>query len=206
MSDHRPKDLQRCIDFHGHLCPGLVIGYLAAREALGRLDATRSADEELVALVENDSCAVDAIQVMTGCTFGKGNLRFEDYGKMVFRIAVRGTGHGVRLSYRHPSPPGVEEMDRDQARDRQIQYMLAEPIETLFDVREQSMPSLEAARIHESVTCESCGEKVMATRIRKVEVRALCVPCANRERLTRHAPTKPSQKGRCCSEFEAFWQ
>lgn len=47
-------------------------------EALG---GGRDIDEEMVAIVENDSCAVDAIQVLTGCTLGKGNLIFRDYGK-----------------------------------------------------------------------------------------------------------------------------
>ena len=26
-----PEDLKKCVDFHGHLCPGLVYGYLVAK-------------------------------------------------------------------------------------------------------------------------------------------------------------------------------
>jgi formylmethanofuran dehydrogenase subunit E len=58
-----PEDLKKCIEFHGHLCPGLVYGYLVAREAITLLKLKRSKDEEVVAISENDSCAVDALQM-----------------------------------------------------------------------------------------------------------------------------------------------
>jgi len=47
----------------------------------------RSKDEELVAIVENISCAFDAIQVINGCTCGKGNLVFKDMGSMFTHIS-----------------------------------------------------------------------------------------------------------------------
>ena len=77
-------------DFHGHTCPGLALGYRVALFALDKL-GNRAVDEELVAIVENNSCAVDAVQVITGCTFGKGNLIFRDYGKQVYTFLRRPT-------------------------------------------------------------------------------------------------------------------
>ena len=65
------KSYDDIVTFHGHSCPGLALGYRVSRRALKEL-GNRSADEEVVAIVENNSCAVDAVQVMTGCTFGKG--------------------------------------------------------------------------------------------------------------------------------------
>jgi len=38
------------------------------------LGENRAEDEEIVAVVETDACGADAIQVRTGCTFGKGNF------------------------------------------------------------------------------------------------------------------------------------
>ena len=70
-------------NFHGHSCPGLAFGYRVALAAMDTLAVGHSTDEELVAMVENNSCAVDAIQAMAGCTFGKGNLIFKDHGKQV---------------------------------------------------------------------------------------------------------------------------
>jgi formylmethanofuran dehydrogenase subunit E len=53
-------------DSHGHSFPGLAPGYRMSLRPLGEVKA-RSVDEEIVAVMENNSCAVDAVQVMTGC-------------------------------------------------------------------------------------------------------------------------------------------
>jgi len=84
-----PSDLKRCVLFHGHLCPGLVYGYRVAKEAVKILRIGRSEDEEIVAICENDSCAVDAIQVLLGATAGKGNLLIKNYGKNAYIIFSR---------------------------------------------------------------------------------------------------------------------
>ena len=98
MQQNYDNDLRDAIQFHGHLCPGLALGYRVAKAALKELDADRPQDEELVAVVENDSCAADAIQYITGATFGKGNLIFRDHGKHVYTFFNRRTGRGVRIS------------------------------------------------------------------------------------------------------------
>ena len=84
--------------FRGHICPGLVVGCRAARIGLDWLKERRAAGEELVALVETDACGADAVQVLTGCTFGKGNFFFKDYGKQTFILAARKSNRGVRIA------------------------------------------------------------------------------------------------------------
>ncbi|MBW2392561.1 MAG: formylmethanofuran dehydrogenase subunit E family protein, partial [Deltaproteobacteria bacterium] len=63
--------IQKTVAFHGHMCPGLAIGIRAAEVALRDI-GPHAHDEEVVAVVETDMCGVDAIQSLTGCTFGKG--------------------------------------------------------------------------------------------------------------------------------------
>lgn len=169
-----PEDLAKAIEFHGHLCPGLVIGYLAAKVGMERLKAIRSEDEELIGIVENDSCAVDAVQVLTGCTTGKGNLFMRDHGKMVFTFAVRPSGKAVRVSLIRRNKPGEPEQDREQ----RIEYMLGARLDELFSVREEKIDLPEAATIHENAVCEGCGEMMMETRSRSVGGSVLCIPCA----------------------------
>lgn len=89
---------QKAVEFHGHVCPGLLVGFRAAEEALRRMEVSRAQDEELVAVVENDACGVDAVQVLTGCTFGKGNLLFRDWGKQVFTFVRWQDGRGIRVA------------------------------------------------------------------------------------------------------------
>jgi len=89
MGTAKQISFQDVTTFHEHVCPGTVIGYRAAKIATLELSSHKSVDEELVAIVENDSCSVDAVQVVTSCTFGKGNLVFRDYGKHVYTFITR---------------------------------------------------------------------------------------------------------------------
>jgi len=168
-----PQDFQECVRFHGHICPGLALGYVAAKAGLAALDAKRSDDEEFIAIVENDSCAVDAVQVLTGCTYGKGNLFFRDYGKQVYTFALRDSGKAVRVSLK-PSA----DTHGDMSRDERIRFLLSQEPTHVFEVRQAQMDLPHEAQVHSSVVCEACGEKVMATRIRNVAGRQLCIPCA----------------------------
>ena len=70
-----------------------------ATAAMETLESFRAEDEELVAIVENDACGVDALQCVTGCTFGKGNLLFHDYGKHVYTIYSRSSRLGVCVHF-----------------------------------------------------------------------------------------------------------
>jgi formylmethanofuran dehydrogenase subunit E len=92
------KPFSEVTEFHGHVCPGSAIGYKASEAGLNELKSNISQDEEIIAIVENDSCAVDAVQVITGCTFGKGNLIFMDHGKQVYTFINRTTDDAVRVS------------------------------------------------------------------------------------------------------------
>ena len=71
---------QKCAEFHGHVCGGLTIGYKAALYAAKLLDLHFSRDEQVVCIAENDACGVDAVQVILGCSIGKGNLLFHMTG------------------------------------------------------------------------------------------------------------------------------
>ena len=73
----------------------------AAQIALRELGG-RAQDEELVAIVECDNCAVDAIQELTGCTFGKGNLIYRDLGKTAFTFIRRSDGKAIRVASKPP--------------------------------------------------------------------------------------------------------
>ena len=153
---------QSAVKFHGHECKGLAWGYKVATFAMEKLGIDRSSDEELVAIVENDTCAVDGIQVVTGCTFGKGNLIFKDYGKHVYTFFNRNTGKGIRISRKK----GVEVDD----------IMLAKG-DDLFEISEPKEQIPKKARIHKSIECVRCGESAMEMRIRIYKGQYLCYPC-----------------------------
>ena len=71
------------------------MGIRAAEAALR--DFGKAGDEDIVAVVETDMCGVDAIQFLTGCTFGKGNLIYRDHGKNAFTFYRRRDNKSARL-------------------------------------------------------------------------------------------------------------
>ncbi len=188
------KTIDEVAEFHGHVCPGLAIGYRVARYALSEF-GERAEDEELVTVVENDSCAVDAIQVLTGSTFGKGNLIFQDFGKQVYTFIKRPSGDSMRVSVEWVSPDETEEeraaweryMRGDRSKDvlevvhrrksRKIDAILNARDEELFKVTRGKAELPPEARIYSTVRCENCGEKVMEPRARLRNGKVVCMPC-----------------------------
>ncbi len=170
-------DLAEVVRFHGHLCPGLAIGYRASKIAIETLGAQRAEDEELVAIAENDSCSADAVQYVTGCTFGKGNFIFRDYGKQVFTLARRPSGRAVRVALKARRRAEPESQDRET----RTNWLLHAPVEDLFDVRMTTICLPEPAQIRESVVCDACGEAVMITRAVERAGRTLCIPCSEEQ-------------------------
>ena len=168
--------LKAAVDFHGHLCPGLLIGYRASLLGMERLGAKRAEDEEMVAIIENDSCSADGIQFMTGCTFGKGNLVFRDWGKQVFTLAYRPDGRGVRLVFIGDK---IKPKDAEGNTDREafVRILMEAAAEDLFEAEEVTIDMPRMARIFPTIPCDECGEGVMAPRLAHVEGKKVCPAC-----------------------------
>ena len=187
--------VQKTVAFHGHMCPGLAIGIRAAEVALRDI-GPHAHDEEVVAVVETDMCGVDAIQSLTGCTFGKGNLIHLDYGKNAFTFYRRSDGKGIRLVTR-PDAFGEPDPEWEALRERlgdegltpeererfwelhatRSQQILDIPLDELFELQEPQRDLPHRARVMDSVACEVCSEQVMETRTRRFEGKTLCIPC-----------------------------
>jgi formylmethanofuran dehydrogenase subunit E len=195
------KNLNKVVDFHGHLCPGLVIGYRAALLANKELELDRSEDEELVAIVENDTCAVDAIQYINGTTFGKGNLIFQDHGLHAYTFIERNSGKQIRIELK----PDIFQEESEQrreilqkqtqnvplteeeksiletARQEMLKKMMTMSDDELFTVKSTDIKVPEKARILNSVKCSKCGLMVMETRVRMLNDKLYCIPCWEHE-------------------------
>ncbi|HBF42868.1 MAG TPA: formylmethanofuran dehydrogenase [Desulfobacteraceae bacterium] len=189
-----PELIGATIDFHGHSCPGLAIGIRAAELAMDRFG--RSVDEEIVAVVETDMCAVDAIQFLLGCTFGKGNLIHLDYGKSAFTFHSRQKGKSVRIvakpnaigdpddelivlrtkKLKRKLTPEEQERLKEAMAERTRRIMEAD-IDKLFEVKPALSPVPRKARILESLICQECGEATMESRTRRLFGKTLCTSC-----------------------------
>lgn len=163
------KTWNDCVAFHGHECGGLTIGYKASLYAIELLGLTFSGDEQVVCISENDACGVDAVQVMLGCSIGKGNLLFHMRGKQAFSFYNRKTGASVRLVLK-PRPEGMTKAESF------AYYQGLEP-KDMFDVKETTISLPEKARLFDSYTCACCGESTGANWVRFADGKPLCLDC-----------------------------
>lgn len=160
---------EKSVEFHGHECPGLAIGYKACVAAITKMGLRFSSDEEIVCVTENDACGVDAVQVITGCTFGKGNLLYRGTGKMAFSFYNSSTGESLRMI----TKPSSEEMDRQQRQE----YILNSPVDQLFNFSKPMFELPEKARIFTTVECDLCGEGAPEHKIRFNDGKKVCLDC-----------------------------
>ena len=160
---------EKCAAFHGHECGGLTIGYKAALYAIELLELHFSDDEQVVCVTENDACGVDAIQVILGCSVGKGNLLFHLRGKQAFSFYNRANGRSVRLVLK----------DRPQGMSRQESFAYYQSLapRDMFTAKETTITLPESARIFQSVKCECCGETTAENMIRLENGKKLCLDC-----------------------------
>lgn len=158
----------KCVEFHGHECGGLTIGYQAAIYAKQLLSGDFSQDEEMVCITENDACGVDAIQVILGCSVGKGNLLFHMRGKQAFSFYNRKNGKSIRL---------VLKPKANMTREESFKYYQECMPEEMFEVKETTLQVPERARIFKSIICENCGEKTSENMIRIQNEKSLCMDC-----------------------------
>lgn len=193
----RADEIRRVVEFHGHWCPGLAIGIRSGELALAEFG--RAEDEQIVAVVETDMCGVDAIQVLTGCTFGKGNLLHRDHGKMAFTFYRRRDAKALRLLFDGDrlgepreemaalqqkqavaglTPDELQRLESCRAEWTE-RSMRADPAD-LFHVQPVSDPPPQRARLMASLVCEACGERTMESRTRRFDGQILCQPCFER--------------------------
>jgi formylmethanofuran dehydrogenase subunit E len=174
-------------------------GLRAGAIAMNRLGVERSGDKTLLALVElgDDHCAhcfADGVQTITGCTFGKGNIKQLGYGKFGLTLVDRATGRAVRVvprgeaqmktkqtpfftEYRMKGVPPTQVPD--EVVTPLIEMVLDMPEEQLFsvsDVFDYDVPP-KPPESFDAFICERCGDMVVETYGRVVGDKKVCIPC-----------------------------
>ncbi len=197
--------LRKAEEFHGHVCPYLVLGLRASEIAFEKLGVARpgvsgTLHEDLLAIVEANNCFADGVQVATGCTLGNNSLIYLDAGKTALTLFKRGEKKGVRV-YVDPEkinqliPQEASELWRRVVRERKGSEEDAVRLHEIFKQLGRKMLNLpeeyfkvsfveiteepERAPIFENVRCESCGELVMKPRAVFIDGKAYCPSCAN---------------------------
>ena len=159
----------KAVAFHGHICGGLLTGFLASVYASSILALDFSSDEEIVCISENDACGVDAIQVVLGCTVGRGSLLFHMTGKQAYSFYSRESGKSARLVLAG-KVPDLGDMDI-------ASYLEMYRPADFFTVKETRLEVPERARIFASYACERCGEVAGERWMHMQDGHMLCQDC-----------------------------
>jgi len=101
-----PKDLEKAMELHGHICFGLSKGYLAVKIAQEELQGEGFKGSAILPISENKQCGVDAIQVVLkentpfGNSLGNKNkgIIIENVGKDVWKFVRLKDMKGIRVS------------------------------------------------------------------------------------------------------------
>jgi formylmethanofuran dehydrogenase subunit E len=187
--------LKRVVDFHGHLCPELVIGGRVCEYAQKFLP-----DGNFSLLAENCTSAIDAIQVLLGVTFGNQRLKVFDFGRHNYTFLLKDKKKGIRLSLKKPRYGDEDEyrkfwgkitkseatfndvVDYQRILDNRIRVLFELNFGDMFDVEEvecTEMPTL----YH---TCHCCHHEVLIDRAVEYHDNIYCIPCFQSTRCIKH--------------------
>ncbi|MFC2038489.1 FmdE family protein [Chloroflexota bacterium] len=162
------------INFHGHNCPGLAIGYRMTEVAMNFLFSSPTGEKNLIAIAENVSCGVDALQYLSGCTVGKRNLIVKDYGKQAYTLHDTNTKKSVRVMFNARNLPEDIAKDRNQF----VLWLRTAAEEDIISLKEVYIDDLEQpGKFPETVICQACGESVAVNRVKTHNEKSFCIPC-----------------------------
>jgi formylmethanofuran dehydrogenase subunit E len=164
--------LERCVEWHGHLCMGQVLGVRVALKGM-ELAGTRD-PKRLIVFIECARCLTDAIQVVTGTRVGRRSAKLVDLGKSAATFLDLGSGRAWRVAVKDfADPPG--------GKDEACRAALESPDDVLLawrPVRVRPAPTELPGRPLRAVPCAHCGETVLDGRDVESTDGPLCRSCA----------------------------
>lgn len=194
-----PKEyLELGLKFHGHKCPAMPMGLRVGAAAMNKLGVERTGDSEWLALVEIGdnhcaTCFADGVQVITGCTLGKGNIKKLNVGKWGITLINKKTQKAVRVvpkaeamaqnkksafmqEYRSKGIPPTKVPA--EVVDPMIENVMNAPEEMLMNISEVFDYTInEHPHSFDSFVCDNCGEMVVEQYGRVKGDKKLCIPC-----------------------------
>jgi formylmethanofuran dehydrogenase subunit E len=171
-------------EFHGHVCPGIVLGTRLTIAGLRELGMNpKEPARNLIVYMEIDRCGIDAIQTITGCSLGHRSLKHKDFGKFAATFVDTRNGNAVRVA--------VDERNRaehDKLDPKELLTVLAEvPEDEILNIEhvrikipKEDLPGFPVGK----ALCSECGEQISDNRQTVVNGRVLCRNCAGESYYT----------------------
>ena len=197
-----PKDwLEFGQKFHGHKCPAMPNGLRVGAAAMNALGVERTGDSALYAILDlgENHCATcfgDGVQVITGCTFGKGNITKTHKGKWALTLVDKKTNRAVRVTpkaeamlankkteffteYREKGVPPTKVPD--DVVEPLVKMVMSAPEEKIMNISEVfEYKWNELPHTFNSFVCEECGEMTVTEYGRIKGDKKVCQECAKK--------------------------
>ncbi|MFQ5779293.1 MAG: FmdE family protein [Nitrospiria bacterium] len=188
-------EFKEVVDFHKHLCLDIAIGFRAGKALMREMEDQIKNMKEVIALVGNETCALDAIQEVTGCTFGKRNLHLTHLGKPVYILQNTKTGKAVRLycsywdTFDHselrkkkkesaaPEATPEQKAAFQRLTEEKIDAILAAPESDLFSMKHVTLPTPPKSGKYQAEPCDTCGEYVNVALLDVEDGKRRCKEC-----------------------------
>ncbi|MDD5435422.1 MAG: FmdE family protein [Nitrospira sp.] len=184
-------NIEKTTAFHGHLCPGTVIGTrmgLVGMREIGITDPTGSQRKDMMVYIETDRCPVDAISIVTGCRISRKNLKFLDWGKVAATFVNLKSGKAIRIlcpdsckDHINKYVKGEYSNDKDGKTAREVAAYKVMPENELFVIQEVKVDIPVNDKEKFKVKCEVCGETVNNRKEIVKDGRIMCKPCGEGE-------------------------
>jgi len=190
--------LNRVVNFHGHMCPDLILGGKVCEYAQKLLEDKKEYKKGISVIAENCTSALDAIQVLLGTTIGNQRLKVVDYGKHNYAILYDKGRKGFKLSlkifnYQDEDEYRLlaEKVDNNMAElndvlqfqklmDDRSRYLLSLSPEDIFDMAQAGAPDFLLEKADQYMTCCKCGQQALKNRIIEHNENVYCMPCFQR--------------------------
>jgi formylmethanofuran dehydrogenase subunit E len=135
-SDELARDdiVKRAVEFHGHLGPFLVLGVKAGLLATSRLgkDCFKTRATVTTDPHPPNSCFVDGIQFVTGCTMGKRNIKLRK-GKETSVLFTK-EGRKLRLKVKDKTLESLNRIKSEKEAEEESTRLLNVPTSELFEM------------------------------------------------------------------------
>lgn len=124
--------LKRAVEFHGHLGPFFVLGLKAGLLANSLLGKDCFKTTAVVATDPNPphSCLIDGVQFVTGCTMGKGNIKFKR-SKNIYVLFLK-EGRKLKLELRREILDIIRNASSEKDFEKVALELLKKPAHELF--------------------------------------------------------------------------
>lgn len=134
---------EQVIEFHGHTCPGIAIGYRIAVLAQKEMGIRATVDSELLVKAETRSCALDAFQIINKATIGRRALMIEDTHQPIYHFHFTGTQHILKITVNPALMEHLATAHQETLSPREKQNKNLEMIQYILTLAEADFCSIE---------------------------------------------------------------